>query len=207
MTPLDRLTHAVDELTRPRSMRQPYTYRSPHGTLITTEHIVNVVSLLEQLHHTPLLETLGDNNGLHTPPGSRPAGSLERLAALETIRREATRLNTYMHGPTRNDLDHILRGLIGVATMQDTDTQEHLATTSHRWLSLAWSVTGWNDPPFRPDNKCPLCEARHSLRVRVITASDVHASCCQCGEVWTPDTINVLIAHIRWENDELEATA
>jgi hypothetical protein len=212
MTPLERLTDHVRTLTRPETHRAPWSYRNEHGTLVSGENVVQVVSLIDQLLHTPLLEVTSESaDAQHRPaPGSRPAGSLERLDAYEFINTDSRRLLLYTGGKDRKDVAANLHALIGQATLIDEDAQTYLVTCSSLWVSRAMSVTGWSAPSFRPNNTCPLCASSRSLRVRVITAQEVHASCVVCGEVWTPDSIGVLAAHIRWENgeyDELEVTA
>ena len=137
-----------------------------------------------------------------------PIDRFDSLDAYEAINREARRLLTYLGGKDRGDITANLHGIIGRATSRTEEDQTYLASCAGQWVSRAMSVTGWLAPSFRPDNTCPLCAARNSLRIRGITVTEVHASCVACGSVWTPDSIGVLAEHIRWENGELEeATA
>lgn len=207
MTPLERLTDAVDELVRPRTHREPYTYKDDHGTVVNSRHITHVASLLEQIGACvyPSGETRLDQG--HPVPSSRPNASIEAIDALASIDDESSRLFTYLGGTDRGDVAGNLRGLIGRATPLDDDTQTYLASCASRWASRAKSVTGWEVEPFKPENTCPLCAQKRTLRIRAFSASDVHASCVSCGEVWTPDTVGLLAEHIRWENGDLEEVA
>lgn len=208
MTPLERLADAVDELTRPHTHREPLlpdmapisarTGKTLHGAVIS-----EVLSLLDQLERSTMPGSGPDPVFGHAAPGSMPAASMEALDALNAIDREARRTLAYIGGRPRAALDHTLRALIGASSLRGDQVQRDVAQEADRWVSRAKSVTGWETAPFKPDNTCPLCERRHSLRIRTLTATDVHASCVGCGEVWTPQTIGLLIAHIRWENREV----
>ena len=207
MTPLERLVAAVDELTQPRTHREPLlpdmapkdarTGQPIHGAVTT-----HVASLIDQVGVSVTPGTGIDLSLGHAVPGSRPTVSVEALDAGEAIRREATRTLTYLGGTDRHNLAANLRALIGHATQQEHPTQLDVAREAERWVSRAKSVTGWADAPFRPENTCPLCSHRHTLRIRATSTSDVHASCVHCGETWTPETAGLLIEHIRWENGE-----
>lgn len=208
MNHLDKLLEAVDELTRPRRHREGLTpdmapldarTRKPiHGAVIQ-----HVASLLEQLEDCPPANTLVLDNG-HPVPDSRPNANIESLDALAAVERESRWLLTYLGGTGRDTAADNLRGLVGMFDQLLIEQQRDLAQIAQRWASRAKSVTGWEDPPFSPNNTCPLCAASRTLRIRVISISDAHASCVACGETWTPDTIGLLAEHIRAENSDYE---
>lgn len=202
MTPAERLAEAVDALTQPRTHREPYTRRTEAGTLIHDRHVTRVASLLEQLGASvsPSGEVRLDSG--HAVPGSRPTARLEAIDALMAIDVEASHLLAYTGGTDRGDIGANLRALVGRMSTLADDDQAEVARTAGRWVSRALSVTGWEVEPFRPDNTCPLCAEKRTLRVRVVTAYEVHASCVACGETWTPESIGLLAEHVRWENGE-----
>ena len=202
--PLLRLTDAINELTQPRTHVERFTRDTGHGP-VTRRWSMRVGSLLDQLGLCVSPGTGIDLAAGHAVPGSRPTASIEALDALMAIDVEVAQLADY-HDVKREDIIGNLRGLLGVATGSDDAEQSYLAVRAERWVSRAKSVTGWADPVWRPDNSCPLCEERRSLRVRIMSASEMHASCVHCGETWTPDTIGLLAEHIRYENreDEIE---
>lgn len=72
-----------------------------------------------------------------------------------------------------------------------------------RWWSWARVVTRWDLPPWQPDNTCPLCGTRGSLRVRVVERLAVCTE-DQCRETWDEATIGLLADHIRAENHEVD---
>lgn len=210
MTPLERLTEAVDALTRPRTHREALTpdmapldavtRRPIHGAVIT-----KVASLLDQL--TRALEPGGTTDSGHRKPASTPAARLEALSALLVIDRECTDWMGFLALADRHLLAANLNGLVGAATSLDTDDPElaNLATSAKRWMTLANVTTGWEVAPWRPDNTCPLCAVRGSLRVRVGDGtSEASATCVGCWQHWTAETIGLLADHIRWENGDLE---
>ena len=203
MTPLARLTAAIDELVEPRTHTERFTRDTGHGP-ITHHWQTHVASLLDQLRQAVTPGSSIDLDNGHAIPASRPTASIEALDTLEAITVEVTRLITYTGPRPRPDLEANLRGLLGTAASSDDDTQTYLAGLAERWLSRAKVLTGWEIPPWKPANSCPLCDARHSLRVRGITDIEVHACCVACGETWTPTTIGLLAEHMRWENGELD---
>lgn len=58
---------------------------------------------------------------------------------------------------------------------------------------------------MQPDNTCPLCATRGSLRIRVgdgINSNSASAMCVSCFEAWDDSNIGLLANHIRSENDD-----
>lgn len=71
------------------------------------------------------------------------------------------------------------------------------------WWTWARVVTGWDTPAFQPNNTCPLCGTRGTLRVRL---EQQRATCINdaCRETWDETNIGLLADHIRSENGEQE---
>lgn len=208
MTPLERLADAIDELVEPRTHREALTPdQAPinartgkpiHGAVLT-----DVTSLLDQLAHIQPGGGIAD--GGHRIPGSRPTAHLEALDALMLIDTESGAWLTMLRMRDRHSVAANLRALLGGATALPQPEQHELANNAHRWVTIAAVITGWEIPPWRPDNTCPLCATRGSLRVRAgdgITSDEVSATCVSCWEHWHPDTIGLLAGHIRAENGE-----
>lgn len=68
-----------------------------------------------------------------------------------------------------------------------------------RWWHQARIITGWDLPPARPFNTCPVCEHRGGLRVNLQLPAAV---CIECLSIWDGDSIGVLAEHIRAENGD-----
>ena len=68
---------------------------------------------------------------------------------------------------------------------------------------MAAIVTGWEVPPRRLHNTCPLCGVLGSLLVRLdVTTSSGTALCTECHETWAETTIGLLAQHLLAENGE-----
>lgn len=67
------------------------------------------------------------------------------------------------------------------------------------WWIRSRLVTGWDLPPWRPDNTCPLCGHRGTLRIHSV---EKIATCTHCAQTWDQATIGLLADHIRTENGE-----
>lgn len=78
-------------------------------------------------------------------------------------------------------------------------TRHHIEADVRRWWHQARIMTGYDSPSWRPDNTCPVCDQRRSLRIKLAASTAV---CVECRTVWPPDDIGLLAEHIRWENRE-----
>jgi hypothetical protein len=61
-------------------------------------------------------------------------------------------------------------------------------------------VTGWDSPAWSPDNTCPQCGERGTLKVRLAE----HIAMCKndaCRATWDETTIGLLADHIRAESE------
>lgn len=202
------LADAVDELTRPRTHREPVSLHGPTGWTFG-HHRTHVPSLLDQLRSA--VEPGGTGEHGQGIPGSRPTA---RLDAIDTLLRieaaSASWLTLRCLQPLRATPEDNLRSLVGCAPHLDDPIRWDLTREARRWVTWARVTTGWEVPAFRPDNTCPLCARRGGLRVRAgdgITSSEASAMCVDCGEAWDPQTIGLLAQHIRSENDDVEGVA
>jgi hypothetical protein len=112
---------------------------------------------------------------------------------------------TYVEQRRWDSLTDRLRALVGVAGNIEDDEQHQLAREARRWVTWAKVCTGWEVPAMRPDNTCPLCGVRGTLRVRVgdgIRSTEASAVCVGCGESWDDTNVGLLAEHIRSENND-----
>lgn len=205
---LTLLAEAVDDLTLPRTNREPVSIHTPTGWTFTT-HVTAVPSLLEQLREA--VEPSSSAEQGKSSFGSRPTARFDAIDTLVKIEAAAAAwLTLRCLQPLRFTVEDNLRALVGAAPHL-TDVQRwDLTREARRWVLWARVTTGWEVPAFRPDNTCPLCAKRGGLRVRAgdgISSSDASATCVECGEAWGNDTIGLLAAHIRSENDDVEGVA
>jgi hypothetical protein len=68
-----------------------------------------------------------------------------------------------------------------------------------RWWTQARLVSGWDQAAWAPNNTCPVCDERRSLRIH---AHDKAAFCTSCRETWGPGSIGILAEHVRAENGD-----
>lgn len=206
--PLD-LRDLVLELTRPRTHREPLVRE---GTARTVQHITRVPSLLTQLSRAGQPSTGEAGTGGYA---SRPAAAIESLDTLIHIDTEAARwVRDLGEDDLHLDTAATVRQLHGLHASayhcrrrkprRDPDTRQVTCCTAHqieadvrRWWTQARIVTGWDSPSWRPDNTCPVCARRGSLRVRLVAQAGM---CLACRTTWEPETIGLLAEHIRHEN-------
>lgn len=203
--PLD-IHDLIDELTRRHAHREPYAVRNG-ATLWTRTHVTPVPSLIDQLGMTAASSTGESGAGGYA---SRPAAHLESVDTLIHIDREAARWIRELGEDDPGDTAACVRKLHGLhasatgcgrthAGRGDCCTAHAIEADVRRWWTQARIVTGWDSPAWRPDNTCPVCEKRGTLRVRLSAQS---ALCIDCRETWDASTIGLLADHIRHENHE-----
>lgn len=201
------IADAVDELTRPRTNREPYSYVDEHNTVVHRRHPTYVPPLLEQLQQAIEPRTRGGASFTGNIPESRPSAHIDAMDVYMRIDQAVYDwTKTYAEQRRWDSLTDRLRALVGAAPNMEDDTQHDLAREARRWVTWAKVTTGWEVPARQPDNTCPLCGVRGSLRVRVgdgITSAEAAAYCVGCGESWDNSTIGLLAEHIRSENGDL----
>lgn len=214
------------ELTRGHTHNEPYVYDADNGTRWTTRHPVRVPALIDQLlGATPA----GSQQMSGATAVSRPAARIEALDTIMLIDDEAaTWIHRLGDNPPGDRHDHNAQPIPGSGTRRRLDrlhglqanltrcrlrtgtkdpdtgtwccTGHHLDHDVRRWWHQARIITGWDTPPFRPFNTCPVCEHTGGLRINF----ELHAGfCVECRSVWDPDHIGLLGEHIRRENAEL----
>lgn len=192
----------VRELTEAHQHAEPYQRREG-GTTWTDRHITRVPSLLDQLQHADQPSTGAGGAGGYD---SRPAASLEALDTLIRIDLEAARWVRDLGEDDPGDTAACIRKLHGLHASATEPAQRDIERDIRRWWNQARIATGWDSPAWRPDNTCPLCGKRGTLRVRL----SAHAAICiegACRTTWDADTIGLLAEHIRSENADADEEA
>ena len=196
MTTRPDIHDMIRELTLDHKQATIYDHET-NGTWI---HTTQTPPLLDQLANAE--KTTHEEAGF---AGFQPAAPLwlEPLDTLALIDREASAWIRNLGDddpPTAKECVLRLHGLWASATNQAKRDIEH---DVRRWWTQARIISGWDSAAWKPDNTCPLCNERRSLRIKL---SDQAGFCTGCRETWTPETIGLLVDHIRLENREDEPT-
>lgn len=79
-------------------------------------------------------------------------------------------------------------------------TRRSITRDVRRWWTWARIATGWDSPAWRPDNTCPMCGERRTLRINLVAelAVCVHEP---CRETWDQSSLGLLADHIRLESE------
>lgn len=216
-TPLDIHDYAND-LTRTHTHRERYQVRQGLE-LWTKDHITSVPALVMQLLEAQPASQGSDSGAAGYQ--SRPAARIEALDTLMLIDDAATRWLARLGADDPNErLDPItklprlgVRATTGQATInvinllhglhasQDRKTQAAIESDMRAWWHQARIVSGWDSAAWRPDNTCPVCETRRSLRINLTSQTGM---CVECRSLWTTEEIGLLADWIRLENAEDE---
>jgi hypothetical protein len=199
----DTLT-MIQELTQPTQNRELY-----HRKRKPRYHTTNNPPLLAQLDES----AMPSNNridGAGTIAGSRPSASLDAIDTANRIHTQALQwLERYQLDTSGNTIDHIRRlGPTAAASHCHQPNPPNGCCVAHdirRWWTWARITTGWDQPAWAPDNTCPICTRRGTLRIRL---ADKLATCIDdtCRTTWDEATIGLLADHIRTENGEQQAS-
>ena len=193
--PLDIHDH-VEQLTRTHTHREPYTHRNGAQLSMFT-HLTMVPALIDQLDQADTSKK-GDVGG-SAGYTSRPAASIEAIDTLMFIDDEAAR---WVRKLGEDDPGDTKACIIRVHALHasTTGTQRgDIERAVKRWWSQARITSGWDSPAWRPDNTCPVCEQRRSLRIKL---ADQMGFCVECRSMWLPEEIGLLADWIRLENAE-----
>lgn len=198
------LVDVVTELTQATSHREMYE----HDRTGTATHITLRPCLIAQLRVAMLHSAVSDVGGR---PGfmSQPAARLDALDALLRMDQEGVR---WVHALTRRPVDEDLSTELLVRRVASLGGDNGAVEKDIRaWWLHSRIVTGWETPPFRPNNTCPLCGKRGGLRVRVDREANTvvtYGLCVECKSQWTGEdgTFDRLAWHIRVENDDTADT-
>ncbi len=213
--------HTVfEQLTRTHSHRERYEIRQGL-TLWTKDHVTEVPALIHQLLGAVPAgsrEESGSSGGAK----SKPAARIEAIDTAMLIDDEASRWlyrlriddpnerlnprtglpNPAPRASTAHATIAVLNRLHGAHASADSDNQRAIERDARSWWHQARVITGWDSPSWRPNNTCPMCEQRRSLRINLILQAGL---CVECREVWDSTTIGLLADHIRSENEDLLA--
>lgn len=195
------LNDYVRELTTHHQHREHYTIRRGK-TWYGQQHATAVPALLDQLESASPSGAVAerDNNGY----GSRPAARLEALDTLMRIDTEAARWVRWLGQDDPGDTAACIRLLGSLVPEQSKPTAAAIARDVRRWWTWSRIVSGWDSPAWRPDNTCPMCGERRTLRINLAAQA---AFCVEdeCRETWDASRIGLLAEHIRLESEQERA--
>jgi hypothetical protein len=208
-TAAEHLRDMIRDLTRTTSHREQLNRAPAAGG--TVAHFTKMPPLLDQLQWGDWTKG-SDRSG--SGYESRPAASIEALDTLVQIDLAAarwvrdlgeddpastigcvTRLGALLPSTTRCRAPRGVRDDVGRITCCTWHAIEHDVRT---WWTQARLVTGWDAPAWRPDNTCPNCGERRSLRIRL---AERIGFCTGCRETWGPEAYQVLASHVRAESE------
>lgn len=229
--PADDLRDMIADLTRTRSHRERLATR-PEAAGGPLTHFTKVPPLLAQLQMTDPTSEAGarSGSGFESRPAasleaidallridleasrwvrdmgeddpSSTIACVSRLGGLLASAHRCKGTRGHQHdGRCHDGLTELTHG-VGVAGSGWCCTWHAVEHDVRRWWTQARIVTGWDRAAWCPDNTCPSCGVRRSLRIRL---EDRIGVCVECRETWPPDSYQVLAEHIRSESDERRA--
>lgn len=192
-----KLADYIRELTEPHTHVEHYTVRD-HGQWAPRNHTTRAPSLLAQLWANDV-PSAAIEEGPRPGFGSKPAARLDALDTATRIDIEAHRWITDMGKQAPLDTIRALQLLHSLTVSADVVTRKAVTIDVRRWWIRARVVTGWDAAAWTPDNTCPQCGARGTLRVKL---ADRIAMCVDdaCRSTWDETTIGLLADHIRAES-------
>lgn len=191
----------IHELTEPTQNREQYMRkRKPRY------HVTSNPPLLAQLDESALPSNTRID-GAGTIAGSRPAANVDAIDTANRIRDDATWWLRYLGADDTGELIDLVHRLAPFANGNNIhpDHARRLGFDIRCWWTWARITTGWDQPPWQPNNTCPACATRGSIRIRL----HEHLATCtndNCRATWDHDTIGLLAEHIRTENGEAQAS-
>lgn len=197
------LVDYVNELTRIHHHREPYAARE-NGAWVPHTHATEVDALLDQLiaNDTP---SAAADEGPRPGFASKPAARLEAIDVAIRIDLEAARwVRDLGHDDHHTNTAATVRQLHGLAASADPEQRREIERDVRRWWIAARIITGWDTAAWTPDNTCPACNQRGTLRVRLAD----HIGMCTndaCRTIWDTATIGLLADHIRFESEAEKA--
>lgn len=188
----------VRELTQPHTNVETYTVRTGlewRGL----RHITRAPALIAQLWANDV-PSAGAEEGPRPSFSSRPAARLDALDTAVRIDLQASRWVRDLGQDDPNSTIECIRLLHTLAIAAEDVTRRAIEHDIRHWWIRARIVTGWDSPAWTPDNTCPQCGERGTLRVRL---ADRLATCVDdgCRVTWDESTIGLLADHIRAESE------
>lgn len=209
------LADYVRELTEHHTHAEHYQVKRGR-TWYGANHVTKVSPLIGQLWANDL-PSAATEEGPRAGFKSKPAARLDALDTAARIDIAAHRWVTDLGEQARNlDTIDLVRQLHGLAAsahqcgrrtaQRDPETKKITCCARHAiehdvrsWWMQARIVTGWDSPAWTPDNTCPMCGTRGSLKIRL---GDQLGMCTHdgCRVTWDHATIGLLADHIREES-------
>jgi hypothetical protein len=193
------LADYIRELTETHSHAEHYQIRRGR-TWYGANHVTKVPPLIAQLWANDL-PSQATESGTRPGFGSKPAARLDALDTAARIDIEAHRWVTDLGEPPRGiDTIDLVRQLHGLSASAAGITRGAITKDVRSWWTQARIVTGWDSPAWAPDNTCPQCGERGTLKVRL---GDQLGMCTNdvCRVTWDSATIGLLADHIRAESE------
>lgn len=193
------LADYVRELTETHTHHETYTVREGQEWA-TRSHRIRVPALIQQLWNNDTPSATAEE-GPRAGYTSKPAARLDALDTAVRIDLEAARWVKDLGEDDPSDTVKLIRLLHGLAASATHEAQREIERDVRRWWVKARIVTGWDSPAWTPDNSCPQCAERGTLKVRL---ADRLAMCTHdaCRAMWDETTIGLLADHIRIESAE-----
>jgi hypothetical protein len=208
--------HAVvRQLTDWHTHHEHYTHDGENMTW-AAKHTTQVPPLITQLIQANP-SPKGDMTG--AGPASRPAANIEALDTYTHIDLAAARWIRDLGEDDPGDTIACIRKLYGLAasahhcgySKATIENRKVTCCTVHaierdlrHWWTQARCVSGWDTPAWAPNNTCPVCNERRTLRIR---PDDQTAMCTGCRETWDKSNIGILAEHVRQENGDEKAAS
>lgn len=160
-------------------------------------------------------------SGTSRPAASKPSAAIE---AIDTLLRIDHYAAAWLRSLGEDDPGNVIQCVVRLGALAAQDhcirstprrneigwvvccRYHQIEADVRRWWTWARVVTRWDLPPWQPDNTCPLCGNRGTLRVRI---AERLAMCSEdaCRETWDETTIGLLADHIRAENHDTEVAS
>lgn len=215
------------QLTQWHTHRQPYRHETD-GTTWDTHHITSVPPLIQQLDGAdkrPAELDLGGGTPTSKPTANLEA--LDTLAHIDNASAEwVRRLGHDDPGTTIACVTKVYSLAASAqfcgrnaAVVEDAEVRvkdgdqwvtrkrktvvccdvHRIERDMRTWWTQARICSGWDSAPWKPNNTCPVCSERRSLRIR---PDDQTALCVACRETWDSSNLGLLAEHVRQENGE-----
>lgn len=181
------------------------------------QHVTQVPPLIQQLEQAEVSKS-GEDTGANAAK-SKPAAHIEALDTLILIDRAAAKWVRDLGEDDPSTTVACVRKVYALAasaefcgrTKPTIEDRKVTCCTVHKierdirsWWTQARIVSGWDMLPWRPNNTCPMCAERRTLRIR---PDDKTALCVACRETWDAGNIGLLAEHVRAENGDSVAVA
>lgn len=191
----------IEQLVSHHTHREPYTHRNGTQLAIFT-HLTMVPPLIDQLDE-PQTTMRAANINLDGGSGGGYGGgvgmSVEAIDTLMFIDNEAAQWVRRLGEDDPGDTKACIRRVHALHASQPAPVKADIERAVKRWWSQARITSGWDSPAWRPDNTCPVCEQRRTLRIKL---ADQMGYCVECRSMWDPAEIGLLADWIRLENAE-----